>query len=162
MIHSGFGKPDKRMGLTTTDYDDITYRIIGAAMRVHNVLGPGLREGIYQRALSEQMRAEGLSFEEEKAVEVFLDGVRVGLLYLDHLVEDAVVVEIKALRHRLTQDEVGQVITYLAATGHKVGLLFNFAGRSLEYKRILPPRKLDDWRQRIRRYAWTARQAHTG
>ena len=108
------------------------------------------------------MRAEGLSFEEEKAVEVFLDGVRVGLLYLDHLVEDAVVVEIKALRHRLTQDEVGQVITYLAATGHKVGLLFNFAGRSLEYKRILPPRKLDDWRQRIRRYAWTATSAHNG
>ncbi len=131
-------------------------------MRVHNVLGPGLREGIYQRALLEQMGAEGLSFEEEKAVEVFLDGVRVGLLYLDHLVEDAVVVEIKALRHRLTQDEVGQVITYLAATGHKVGLLFNFAGRSLEYKRILPPRKLDDWRQRIRRYAWTARPAHNG
>jgi len=150
------------MGLTTTGYDDITYRIIGAAMRVHNALGPGLREGIYQRALSEQMRAEGLSFEEEKPVEILLDGVSVGLLYLDHLVEDAVVVEIKALRHRLTQDEVGQVITYLAATGHKVGLLFNFAGRSLEYKRILPPRRLDDWRQRIRRYAWTPEHAHNG
>jgi GxxExxY protein len=150
------------MGLTKTGSNDITYRIIGAAMRVHNALGPGLREGIYQRALSQQMKAEGLSSEEEKPVEIFLDGVSVGLLYIDHLVEDAVVVEIKALRHRLTQDEVGQVITYLAATGHKVGLLFNFAGRSLEYRRILPPRKLDDWRQRIRRYAWAPDHAHNG
>jgi GxxExxY protein len=150
------------MGLAATGHDDITYRIIGAALRVHNALGPGLREGIYQRALSQEMAADGLSFEEEKPAEVFLDGVRVGLLYLDHLVEDAIVVQTKALRHRLTQDEVGQVITYLAATGHKVGLLFNFAGHSLEYKRILPPRKLDDWKQRIRRYAWTPREAHGG
>lgn len=131
-------------------------------MRVHNALGPGLREGIYQRALSEEMRAEGLSFEEERPIEIFLDSVSVGLLYLDHLVENAVVVEVKALRHRLTQDETGQVITYLAATGHRVGLLFNFAGRSLEYKRILPPRKLDDWRQRIKRYAWMPKEAHNG
>ena len=150
------------MGLSKTGHEDVTYRIIGAAMRVHNALGPGLREGTYQRALSEQMRADGLSFEEERPVEILLDGVSVGLLYLDHLVEDAVVVEVKALRHRLTQDEVGQVITYLAATGHKVGLLLNFAGRSLEYKRILPPKKLDDWRQRIRRYAWTPKEVHGG
>jgi len=150
------------MGRITTGYDDVTYRIIGAAMRVHNALGPGLREGIYQRALSEEMKAEALSFEEDRHIEIFLDGVSVGLLYLDHLVENAVVVEVKALRHRLTQDETGQVITYLAATGHRVGLLFNFAGRSLEYKRILPPRQLDDWRQRIKRYAWMPKEAHNG
>ena len=150
------------MGLAATGHDDITYRIIGAAMRVHNALGPGLREGIYQRALSEQMRADGLSFEEERPVEILLDGINVGLLYLDHLVEDAVVVETKTLRHRLTQDEVGQVITYLAATGNGVGSLLNFAGRSLEYKRILAPRKLDDWKQRIRRYTWTPRESHNG
>jgi GxxExxY protein len=127
-------------------------------MRVHNRLGPGLKEGIYQRALSEEMRADGLSFEEEKPIEIFVDDVSVGLLYLDHLVEDDVVVEVKALRHRLTQDEVGQVITYLAATDRQVGLLFNFAGRSLEYKRILPPRKLEEWKRRIQRYAWKPRR----
>lgn len=148
--------------MTTIPHEDITYRVIGCAMRVHNRLGPGLREGIYQRALSEELKAQGLTFEEEKTIEIFLDGVSVGLLYLDHLVEDSVVVEVKALSHHLTQDEVGQVITYLAATGLKVGLLFNFAGRSLEYKRILPPRKLDDWKERIRRHAWRPRQAHNG
>ena len=88
------------MGRVTTGHDDTTYRVIGAAMRVHNAFGPGLREGICQRALSQEMAADGLSFEEEKPIEVFLDGVSVGLLYLDHLVEDAVVVEIKAMRHR--------------------------------------------------------------
>lgn len=150
------------MGRITTGYDDITYHAIGAAMRVHNALGPGLKESAYQRALSLELSKAGLSFEQEKPVEIFLDGVSVGLLYIDHLVENAVVVEIKALRHRLTQDETGQVITYLAATGHSVGLLFNFAGRSLEYKRILPPRKLDDWRQRIKRYAWVPKETHNG
>ena len=133
---------------------ELTYKIIGCAMAVHNELGPGLREGIYQRALSVKIDEAGLSHEDEKDIELFLDGVRVGLLYLDHLVEDSVIVEVKALRHRLTDDAVGQVITYLAATGYPVGLLINFAGKSLEYRRILPPKKLDDWKRRIRRYVW--------
>src|SRR3972149_6846299 len=133
-------------------YQDGTYRVIGCAMAVHNRLGPGLREGVYQRALAVEMEAAGLVHEDEKPVEIFVDGASVGLLYLDHLVEDTVVVEVKALRHRLTDAEVGQVITYLAATGLRVGLLLNFGGKSLEYKRILPPRKLDAWKERIKRY----------
>jgi GxxExxY protein len=123
-------------------------------MAVHNELGPGLREGIYQRALAVKMDAAGLVHEEERTVQVFIDGFDVGLLYLDHLVAESVVVEDKALKHRLTDDEVGQVITYLAATGFKVGLLLNFAGKSLEYKRILPPRKVNVWQHRVRRYTW--------
>lgn len=136
-------------------HSDLTFRVIGCAMSVHNRLGPGLREGHYQRALAVEMESAGLTHEPEKAVEIHLDGTRVGLLYLDHLVEGTVVVEVKALRHKLTNDEIGQVITYLAATGLQVGLLLNFGGRSLEYKRILPPQKLDDWKSRIGRYLWT-------
>jgi len=139
---------------TTIPLGDVTYRSIGAAMRVHNQLGPGLRESAYQRALSSAMLAEGLSFEEEKPVEIVIDDVPVGLLYLDHFVEGAVVVEEKALSHLLTAEEVAQVITYLAATGAKVGLLLNFGRRKLEHKRILPPRKLDQWQERVRRYVW--------
>ncbi len=146
----------------TIPHQQITYRIIGCAMAVHNKLGPGLKEGIYQRALAVEMDSAGLSHEDEKPVEIFLDGASVGLLYLDHLVEDTVVVEVKALRHRLTDDQVGQVITYLAATGLKVGLLLNFAGKSLECRRILPPSKLDSWKQRIKRYVWMPKRAHSG
>ena len=135
-------------------HQDLTHRIIGAAMRVHNELGPGNREAVFQRALSSALTDANLSFEEEKPVDLTFDGEWVGLLYLDHLVEDAVVVEEKALSHLLTDEEVAQVITYLAATGAPVGLLFNFGRSRLEYKRILPPAKFDDWRARVRRYAW--------
>ena len=54
----------------------------------------------------------------------------------------------------LTDEEVAQVITYLAATGKPVGLLFNFGRRRLQFKRIFPPKKLDAWRDRIERYLW--------
>jgi GxxExxY protein len=131
---------------------NVTYDVIGAAMRVHNALGPGLKEAAYQRALSQELIKAGLSFEEEKPVEIHIDGARVGLLYLDHLVESAVIVEEKAFSHMLTDEEVAQVICYLAATGLKVGLLINFGRRRLQYKRILAPRKLDQWQERIRRY----------
>jgi GxxExxY protein len=133
---------------------DVTYKIIGAAMRVHNELGPGLKEAIYHRALSAALRDAGLAYEEEKPVRVELDGEFAGLLYLDEFVEDEVVVEVKALAHLLTQEEVAQVITYLAVTESKVGLLLNFGRPRLEYKRILPPSKFEDWRNRVRRYLW--------
>ena len=83
-----------------------------------------------------------------------LNGSFAGLLYIDHLVEDQVVVEEKALSHLLTDEEVAQVITYLAATGRRAGLLVNFGRPRLEYRRILPPKKLDEWQNRIRRYLW--------
>jgi GxxExxY protein len=133
---------------------EITYKVIGAAMRVHNELGPGLKEVLYQRALSTAMREAGLSFEEEYPFEVRFDGQFAGLLYLDHFVENEVVVELKALKHLLTDDEVGQVITYMAVTESKVGLLFNFGRERLEYKRILPPKKFDNWNARVSRYLW--------
>ncbi len=151
MSHNGV-EADKR--IEEAPHQDVTYKIIGCAMTVHRELGPGLREGIYQRALAIQMSREGPSHAEEKGKEIFLDGVSVGLLYMDHIVEDSVIVEVKALRHKLTNDELGQVITYLAATGYAVGLLINFAGRSLEYRRILPPKKVADWHKHIRRYTW--------
>jgi GxxExxY protein len=131
-----------------------TYQIIGCAMAVHNELGPGLREGIYQRALAVKLDAAGLAHAEEYPVRVWIDDYDVGLLYLDHLVDESIIVEVKALKHKLTDDEVGQVITYLAATGLKEGILLNFAGKSLEYRRIYPPRKIDTWRQRVHRYTW--------
>jgi GxxExxY protein len=133
---------------------DVTYKIIGAAMHVHNELGPGLKEAIYQRALSVAMRDAGLGFEEEYPFRVEFDGEFAGLLYLDHFVENQVVVEIKALRHMLTNDELGQIITYMAVTESRVGLLLNFGRQRLEYKRVLPPKKFEDWKGRVNRYLW--------
>ncbi len=134
--------------------DDLTFRVIGVTMRVHNALGPGLKESAYQKALSLEMEKAGLSFRPEHSVEIHFDMTTVGLLYLDHLVEDEIVVEEKAFSHLLTNEEIAQVITYLCATGKKVGLLINFGRSRLEYKRIFPPKNVSLWRERIRRYLW--------
>ena len=143
------------MGLVAdAPYHKLCYDIIGAAMFVHNKQGPGHREKLYQRSLTAKLRNIGLKVEEEVRVEIDFESRPVGLLYLDHLVEDAVIVEDKAFSHMLTNEDIAQVITYLAATGLPVGLLFNFGRRRLEYKRIFPPRKLEGWRDRIERYLW--------
>jgi GxxExxY protein len=139
--------------------EDLTYRVIGAAMRVHNTLGPGLKEAAYQKALSLEMEGAGLSFEAERPVEIFVDGVSVGLLYLDHLVEEQLILEEKAFSHLLTNEEIAQVITYLCATRLNVGLLLNFGRRRLEYKRIFPPKNVERWRERINRYIWRPKDA---
>lgn len=139
--------------------EDVTFKVIGAAMGVHNALGPGLKESAHHRALSLELQKVGLSFEEEKPIEIFLDGASIGLLYLDHLVEASVVVEEKAFSHLLTDEEVAQVITHLAATSLPVGLLLNFGRRQLQYKRIFPPRNLDAWRNRISRHVWRPKSA---
>ena len=138
----------------TPPSEEITYQVIGCAMRVHNALGPGLKEAAYQCALSLEMEKAGLSFEAECQTEIFVGGASIGLLFLDHLVENEVVVEEKALSHLLTNEEIAQVITYLSATGSKVGILLNFGRRQLEYKRILPPKNVARWRERIQRYVW--------
>jgi GxxExxY protein len=143
------------MGLVTeAPYHDICYKIIGAAMDVHNRLGPGHRESVYQHSLTLRLEEIGLSCVAEQPVEIFLGDVSVGLLYVDHLVEDAVVVEEKALSHMLTNEEIAQVITYLAALDKPVGLLLNFGRRRLEYRRIFRPKKIEGWQDRIHRYLW--------
>ena len=143
------------MGLVTdAPYHKLCYDIIGAAMFVHNKQGPGHREKLYQRSLTAKLRDTGLKVQEEVRVEIDFEGRPVGWLYLDHLVEDAVIVEDKAFSHMLTNEDIAQVITYLAATGLPVGLLFNFGRRRLEYKCIFPPKKLEGWRDRIERYLW--------
>jgi GxxExxY protein len=138
----------------TIPFQDLTYKIIGAGMRVHGNLGPGLKEDHYQRALAIELRQMDLSVPEEYYVEIHNKGDWLGRLYLDLLVEDSVIVETKAFPHLLTNEEIAQVICYLAATGLKVALLFNFGRRKLEYKRILPPRIVDGWEDRIQRFLW--------
>jgi GxxExxY protein len=118
--------------------NDLTYRIIGAAMKVHNDLGPGYKEEVYERALTVQLDQNGIGSKSQVPVEVWHSESLVGLFYLDILVEEQVVVEIKAFRHQLTNDELAQVINYLKASGAPVGLLYNFGRRKLQFRRVFP------------------------
>lgn len=118
--------------------NDLTYRIIGAAMKVHNDLGPGYKEEIYERALASQLNKNGIGAKTQVPIEVWHSDSLVGLFYLDIFVEEQVVVEIKAFRHQLTNDELAQVINYLKASCAPVGLLLNFGRRKLQFRCVFP------------------------
>ncbi len=116
-------------------YEDITRRIIGAAMRVHSTLGNGFKEVIYQRALAIEFAFQNLSFEREKEMNLYYRNQHIGTRRVDFLVEGCVMVEIKAVI-RLEDVHLAQALNYLEAYHMQVGLLLNFGARSLEYKRV--------------------------
>ena len=105
---------------------ELTGRIIGAAVTVHRVLGPGFLESIYHRSLERQLDNVGLRYESERDVVVRYDGLQVGEHRLDLWVEGMVVVELKAVS-KLTDIHLAQVRSYLRATRSRIGLLLNFA-----------------------------------
>ena len=113
---------------------ELTGTIIGCAMKVHTALGPGFLEIVYQNALAHELSKAGLHVEVERPVLVRYDGIVVGDFYADMLVQDVVLIENKAVRLLSTIHEV-QIVNYLTATGIDIGLLLNFGGASLEYKR---------------------------
>ena len=118
--------------------NDLTYRIIGAAMAVHNALGYGYKEEVYEKALVVELQKLGVEVKRQFDLEVAHEGVPVAPFILDLLVESSVVVEVKAFSHQITNDEVAQVINYLKASQMPVGLLFNFGRRKLEWRRVFP------------------------
>jgi GxxExxY protein len=131
--------------------NDLTYRIIGAAMAVHNAIGPGYKEEVYEQALAVELNQREIAHQRQYPVPVTHDEEQVALFYLDLFVDEQVVVEIKAFSHQLTNDERAQVINYLKATEAPVGLLFNFGRRRLEYKRIFPGKATGETIQRVGR-----------
>jgi GxxExxY protein len=105
---------------------DLTERIIGAAIEVHKQLGPGLLESIYQMCMARELSLRGIRFEQEKPIPVEYKGIFLDCGYrLDFLVEQKVVVELKAI-DELSNTHKSQLLTYLKITGCKIGLLINF------------------------------------
>jgi GxxExxY protein len=134
--------------LVQTPYDKLTYQIIGCAMATHRELGPGYRENTYQRDLALRFASAGLLVHPQKRLEVY-DSEHgeslIGYYIPDFVVADLVIVEIKAL-FSTDNRHLAQVIGYLAVTKCPIGLLLNFGARSLQYHRILPPKKIVEHR----------------
>jgi GxxExxY protein len=119
--------------------DEVTYNIIGCAMKVHSVLGNGFQEIIYQRALAIELNKKGIKFERELSMPLHYEGLYIGKRRVDFLIQDSVMVEIKAVAN-LEDVHLAQGLNYLVAYKVDRGLLLNFGSRSLEIKRLRHPK----------------------
>lgn len=117
-------------------YSELTSKIIGCAMTVHNILGSGFQEVIYQRALEIEMSLAGLYFKREFDMPIMYREVQIGTRRVDFFVEEKVSVEIKAVSH-MDDTNLAQALNYLEVYNLEVGLLINFGERSLKFKRLL-------------------------
>lgn len=118
---------------------ELTYKIIGCAMKVHNTLGNGFQEVIYQRCLALELEKAGLGFAREVPQTIYYEGVDVGTRRADFIIEDKVIVELKAVI-RMEDAHLAQIKNYLVAYQFETGLLINFGSKSLEYNRIFNDR----------------------
>lgn len=117
-------------------FDLLSKRIIGAAIQVHRELGPGFLESIYEEALKVEFSKSQIKYEAQKEIAIRYRDVEVGSHRLDMIVENQIIVELKATKD-LADAHYAQLRSYLKATGLKVGLLLNFAKPTVEIKRIV-------------------------
>jgi GxxExxY protein len=122
--------------LLDSRYNKITEKIIGAAMAVHRALGNGFQEVVYQRALAFELEELGVSFVREIEMPIFYKQREIGSRRVDFLVEEMVLVELKALAE-ITTTHHAQIINYLNAYQLEIGLLVNFGESSLRFKRFI-------------------------
>ncbi len=116
-------------------HEELTGKILASCFEVSNELGAGFLESVYQKALLVVIRQKGIAAIPEAPIDVRFRGETIGKFFADLLVENSVIVEVKAVT-ALTQDHKAQVINYLRATGIEVALLVNFGNPKLEYKRL--------------------------
>jgi len=117
---------------------DLTYKMIGLCMEVHRHLGHGFLEIIYKDAIEVEAGSTGLNFCREKEYDICYKGILLAhKFFADFVVEDNIIVEIKAAEGAITNENIAQTLNYLKASGCKVGLIVNFGRKSLEYKRLI-------------------------
>lgn len=119
--------------------DDLTYKAIGCAMKVHSTLGNGFQEVIYQRCLAIELEKAKINFLREVDQPIYYDNIAVGTRRADFVVEEKILVELKAVI-RLEDVHLAQIKNYQVAYDFDIGLLLNFGSASLEYRRIYHPR----------------------
>jgi GxxExxY protein len=116
------------------EYEELTRTIIGCSYQVYNTLGSGFLESVYERSLLIELRAAGLSVEAQVGLEVFYRDQPVGQFFADIIVENTVIIELKAIEQLAIVHEV-QLVNYLVATGKPIGLLINFGPEGVVIRR---------------------------
>ena len=124
-------------------HKELTERIIGCAMQVHSILGNGFQEIIYQRCLGIELEEAGISHCREVEMPIYYKGMDVGTRRVDFLVEDKVLVELKAISE-VDDSHYAQIINYLEAFKLEIGLLINFGEKRLKFKRFVKSQSVND------------------
>jgi len=117
-------------------YKDLSYKIVGLAMRVHSKLGYEFLEKVYENALMVLFRREGIEAKQQVPITVYFEEEVVGNYYADILVEDKVILEIKSV-DSIIDAHIAQTLNYLKATRLRLPIILNFSKEELEYKRIV-------------------------
>ncbi len=117
-------------------YKELSYEIMTAVFEVHNILGSGFLEKVYERALLQELTLRGLRVEAQKQIRVFYKDMDIGAYVADLVINGKILLELKAVEN-LSNLHKAQVLNYLKATGLKLGLLINFGKERVEYKRLV-------------------------
>ena len=120
----------------TVIYKDLSFKIVGLAMQVHNQLGYGFLEKVYENALMVLLRWEGINARQQAPISVRFEGEVVGDYYSDILVEDKIILELK-VSEKIIDIHRAQILNYLKVTGLKLAILLNFGQERLVYERLV-------------------------
>ncbi len=122
--------------LNTEQINELSNKLIGYAIKVHKSLGPGFIEKIYAKALAYELEKDKIKFIQEKSIRVKYEGLLLGEHRLDLLIEDEIILEIKAV-YEINNFHMAQMLSYLKAANKKLGLILNFSRSRLQIKRIV-------------------------
>lgn len=117
-------------------YPELSYKIVGLAFNVYNTLGPGYHEKYYQQAFAEELANHKITFRREVPSQVLYRGKSLGRNFIDFLIDDKIIVEVKKGDH-FSKTHLDQVLNYLKITNKKLALIINFGSREVKFKRIL-------------------------
>jgi len=117
-------------------YPELSYEIVGILFEVYRRVGSGHKEKYYQKCIAVELKERGRHFQEQVFIPLIYRGVHVGKLYLDFLIEDKIIVEIKK-DERFSKNNIEQVYSYLKAKNLKLGILANFTKNGVKFKRIV-------------------------
>lgn len=117
-------------------YPGLSYQVVGVLFKVHNELGSGLLEKYYQKAIAEFLNKENIPFKEQVEVQLIVDGKTTAKGYIDFLIDDKIVLEIKR-GDRFNKQNIQQVYSYLRLLDKQLGILANFTSIGVQFKRIV-------------------------